>query len=160
MRKTILFLFVILFLSSLFFSEDNFSKFDLNRYKNFKWSYRGATVHRGIFKITTYRPGDGFTPTYQKVCSKRSRGKCVQYRMVYGLMASGRTVFWGAVACDRRFYPFGTLFYFIRTKQTYSCLDVGSKIRGKHLDIFVPKNKVKNVSFNSYEDVLYLLPNK
>lgn len=135
--------------------------FDFKLFEKFKWKYNEIKkVRKGIFHVTVYHPGDGYTPTFQKVCVQYKRGKCVKSKMVYGLLASGGTVFEGVMACDIRYYPFGTLFYSPKNKKTYQCQDTGGAIKFNDLDVYVPKGKVKSFPLHGKEKFLYILPDK
>jgi 3D (Asp-Asp-Asp) domain-containing protein len=65
-----------------------------------------------------------------------SKGKPKQV----GITASGTRADWGTIAADPRHYPFGTIM-FIPDYGWGRVEDIGSSIKGQHIDLFFPTHR-------------------
>ena len=71
------------------------------------------------------------------------------------ITASGKKVFWGVIAADKKF-PFGTKIYIPYFKKTFIVLDRGGAIKGNRIDIWMPRKK-EAIKFGKKKLEVYVL---
>lgn len=81
-----------------------------------------------VFKITAYC-------SCEKCCDKDPSDE------EYGVTASGKKAHWGTVAVDRNVIGFGRRFRIEGFSNiTFRAEDIGSAIKGKHIDVWFPSH--------------------
>lgn len=97
-----------------------------------------------IFKATAYC-------SCEKCCKKDPSDKS------YGITASGKKAKWGTVAVDRSIIKLGTELKIDGFPDTiFRAEDVGSTIKGKHIDVWFPSHR-EAVQFGVQEIVVQLV---
>jgi len=71
------------------------------------------------------------------------------------ITASGKRVFWGVIAADKRF-KFGTKVYIPYFQKVFVVLDRGSAIRGNRIDIWM-RDKKSAIKFGRKKLEIYIL---
>ncbi len=88
-----------------------------------------ANLRAEVFKATAYC-------SCEKCCNKNPSNKW------YGITATGKVAKWGTVAVDRRIIKLGSR---LKIKgfpnTTFRAEDVGSAIKGNHIDIWFPSHE-------------------
>ena len=88
-----------------------------------------ANLKAEVFKATAYC-------SCEKCCNKIPSDK------QYGITATGKVAKWGTVAVDRRIIKLGSKLKIAGfPKTTFRAEDVGSAIKGNHIDIWFPSHK-------------------
>ncbi|MFQ5714069.1 MAG: 3D domain-containing protein [Candidatus Scalinduaceae bacterium] len=82
-----------------------------------------------VFKVTAYC-------SCERCCNKKPSDKW------YGITATGKVAKWGTVAVDRKVIKLGSRLKIQGfPKTTFRAEDVGSAIKGNHIDIWFPSHK-------------------
>jgi 3D (Asp-Asp-Asp) domain-containing protein len=71
------------------------------------------------------------------------------------ITASGKKVFWGVIAADKK-YQFGTNIYIPYFRKIFIVLDRGGKIKGNHIDIWMPDRDMA-LNFGRKKLIVYVV---